>query len=62
MLGVYVPAGALWGGEDIAKMADSGSQNLVLMVLTCAGFVGKLSGLIVRMKKHPQSLKLVQCD
>eukprot|EP00656_Telonema_subtile_P030436 TRINITY_DN33405_c0_g1_i1.p1 TRINITY_DN33405_c0_g1~~TRINITY_DN33405_c0_g1_i1.p1 ORF type:complete len:257 (+),score=63.12 TRINITY_DN33405_c0_g1_i1:238-1008(+) len=40
--GVYVPAGALWGGEDIGKMADS----------------GKLSALIVRMKKHPVSLKL----
>ena len=25
--GVYVPAGALWGGEDIAKMADAGDSS-----------------------------------
>jgi len=40
--GVYVPAGALWGGGDISRMADTGS----------------LRSLTVRMKKHPDSLKL----
>ncbi|KAF8778102.1 putative L-aspartate dehydrogenase like protein [Argiope bruennichi] len=40
--GLYVPSGALWGGEDIRKMSDSGI----------------LQSLIVTMKKHPKSLKL----
>ena len=40
--GVYVPAGALWGAEDIKKMADRGT----------------LTGLTVTMKKHPASLKV----
>lgn len=40
--GLYVPAGALWGSADIARMADRGS----------------LGGLVVTMKKHPLSLKL----
>ncbi len=26
--GVYIPAGALWGGEDIRRMADSGSLKV----------------------------------
>jgi aspartate dehydrogenase len=40
--GLYIPSGALWAAEDIKKMADGGS----------------LKGLIITMKKHPQSLKL----
>jgi len=40
--GVYVPAGAFWGGEDIRKMSERGS----------------LKGLTVTMKKHPSSFKL----
>jgi len=40
--GVYVPAGAFWGGEDIRRMADRGT----------------LKGLCVTMRKHPDSLKL----
>ncbi|CAL4076173.1 unnamed protein product [Meganyctiphanes norvegica] len=40
--GLYVPAGAFWGGEDILKMADRGS----------------LKGLKVTMKKHPSCFKL----
>lgn len=40
--GLYVPAGALWGAADIARMADRGT----------------LRGLEVTMKKHPLSLKL----
>lgn len=40
--GLYVPAGALWGGADLSKMADRGS----------------LRSLTVTMKKHPLSLKL----
>lgn len=40
--GIYVPSGALWGADDIAKM----------------GSLGTLRGLTVTMKKHPQSLKL----
>ncbi|KAL5016345.1 hypothetical protein ScPMuIL_005934 [Solemya velum] len=39
---LYVPAGALWGGEDIKKMADTGS----------------LQGLKVTMTKHTTSFKL----
>ena len=40
--GLYVPSGALWGGEDIRKMADRGT----------------LKGVTVTMKKHPTSFKL----
>lgn len=41
--GLYIAAGALWGGQDIKKMND----------------LGLLRGLAVTMKKHPDSLKLV---
>ncbi|KAL4224172.1 hypothetical protein ACF0H5_017625 [Mactra antiquata] len=40
--GLYVPSGALWGGEDIRKMADRGT----------------LQALKVTMRKPPQSFKL----
>lgn len=39
---LYIPSGALWGGEDIMKMADRGT----------------LSGLKITMTKHPTSFKL----
>ena len=39
---LYVPAGALWGAADLAKM----------------GAAGTLKGLCVTMKKHPASLQL----
>ncbi len=38
----YIPSGALWGADDIKKMADGGS----------------LIGLCITMAKHPQCLKL----
>ncbi|XP_064392117.1 aspartate dehydrogenase domain-containing protein-like [Halichondria panicea] len=41
--GLYVPAGAFWGGQDIQKMANQGT----------------LKGLTVTMKKHPSAFKLV---
>ena len=40
--GLYVPTGALWGGEDIRRMAERGS----------------LTGLQVTMRFPPESLKL----
>ena len=40
--GLYIPAGALWGAEDIRKMAERGS----------------LASLTVTMRKHPDSFKL----
>ena len=40
--GLYVPSGALWGGEDIRRMAERGS----------------LRSLTVTMRKHPASFKL----
>lgn len=40
--GLYIPSGALWGADDIKKMADGGS----------------LIGLCITMAKHPQCLKL----
>lgn len=40
--GLYIPSGALWGGEDIRKMAD----------------MGTLQALKITMKKPPQSFKL----
>ncbi|KAM4013190.1 aspartate dehydrogenase domain-containing protein isoform 2-T2 [Anomaloglossus baeobatrachus] len=39
---LYIPSGALWGGEDIMKMADRGA----------------LTGLKITMTKHPKSFKL----
>lgn len=40
--GLYVAVGALWGAQDIQKMADGGT----------------LKGLKVTMKKHPSAFKL----
>ncbi|KAL9653925.1 hypothetical protein ABK040_014139 [Willaertia magna] len=40
--GCYIPSGALWGANDIAKM----------------GKLGTLQGLTITMKKHPSSMKL----
>ena len=40
--GVYIPSGALWGAADIQKLS----------------IAGNLKGLIITMKKHPNSLKL----
>jgi aspartate dehydrogenase len=39
---VYVPVGALWGGNDLARLAAH----------------GQLASLAITMKKHPASLKL----
>ncbi|XP_040189891.1 putative L-aspartate dehydrogenase isoform X2 [Rana temporaria] len=39
---LYIPSGALWGGEDIQRMADRGT----------------LKGLRITMTKHPDSLHL----
>lgn len=41
--GIYIPSGALWGGEDLKKLADS----------------NMLEGLKITMKKHPTSLKVL---
>jgi aspartate dehydrogenase len=43
--GIYVPAGALWGAQDIQKMAQQGS----------------IAELTITMAKHPSSLKLEGC-
>ena len=40
--GCYIPSGALWGAEDIEKMASRGT----------------LAKLTITMKKHPSSLKV----
>jgi aspartate dehydrogenase len=40
--GLYIPSGALWGAQDIEKMAK----------------LGDLKGLTITMKKHPSSLKV----
>jgi len=40
--GLYIPAGAFWGGEDIQKMSSRGT----------------LKALRVTMKKHPSAFKL----
>jgi len=40
--GLYIPVGALWGGEDVRRMADR----------------GKLQKLRVTMAKHPSCFKL----
>ncbi|KAM8844009.1 aspartate dehydrogenase domain-containing protein isoform 1-T1 [Spinachia spinachia] len=39
---LYVPSGALWGGQDIQRMSDSGS----------------LTALFIRMSKHPSCFRL----
>ncbi|KJE88448.1 aspartate dehydrogenase isoform 1 [Capsaspora owczarzaki ATCC 30864] len=41
--GLYIPAGALWGGNDIQKMADRNT----------------LQSLTITMKKHPLSFQLL---
>jgi len=41
--GLYVPAGAFWGGEDVRKMDERGT----------------LKALTVTMRKHPKSFKLI---
>ena len=42
--GLYVPAGALWGGHDIQKMADRGtlkvSWSCFISIACCAGCLG----------------------
>ncbi|XP_057374987.1 aspartate dehydrogenase domain-containing protein-like [Daphnia carinata] len=43
---VYVPSGALWGGEDIRRMALQGT----------------LKGLTITMAKHPSSFKLTDSE
>lgn len=40
----FIPSGALWGAQDIQKMAE----------------LGTLRGLTITMKKHPSSLKVVE--
>ncbi|XP_030847443.1 putative L-aspartate dehydrogenase [Strongylocentrotus purpuratus] len=40
--GLYIPSGALWGGQDIQKMADRGT----------------LQGLKITMTKHPDAFRL----
>ena len=40
--GCYIPAGALWGAQDLAKMSD----------------LGTLQSLTITMKKHPSGMKL----
>jgi aspartate dehydrogenase len=30
--GLYVPSGALWGGEDIRKMADRGTLKVTVII------------------------------
>ena len=32
--GLYVPSGALWGGEDIRKMADNGTLKVQADIIT----------------------------
>ncbi|XP_047427263.1 putative L-aspartate dehydrogenase [Mugil cephalus] len=39
---LYVPSGALWGGQDIQRLSDSGS----------------LKALFIRMSKHPSCFRL----
>uniref|UniRef100_A0A3Q1GFU3 Aspartate dehydrogenase domain-containing protein n=1 Tax=Acanthochromis polyacanthus TaxID=80966 RepID=A0A3Q1GFU3_9TELE len=39
---LYIPSGALWGGQDIQRMNDS----------------GKLKALFIRMSKHPSCFRL----
>ncbi|XP_072298704.1 aspartate dehydrogenase domain-containing protein [Eucyclogobius newberryi] len=41
---VYVPSGALWGGQDIQRLSDSGT----------------LKGLFIRMSKHPSCFRLTK--
>jgi predicted dinucleotide-utilizing enzyme len=43
--GLFVPSGALWGAQDIRKMAQNGS----------------LKGLSVTMKKHPSAFRVAEC-
>uniref|UniRef100_A0A8C5FPG8 Aspartate dehydrogenase domain-containing protein n=2 Tax=Gadus morhua TaxID=8049 RepID=A0A8C5FPG8_GADMO len=41
---LYIPSGALWGGQDIQRLNDSGA----------------LTGVFVRMSKHPSCFRLTE--
>ena len=64
--GLYVPAGALWGGHDVKKMADRGTLKVasILFLVYYSTILVVLElplsqGLRVTMKKHPSAFSRV---
>lgn len=67
---LYVPSGALWGGQDIQRMNDSGklkvtvqlcsneNSSFVLSVSTWMSTTLCFQGVFVRMSKHPSCFRL----
>lgn len=41
--GLYIPSGALWGAEDIKKMADRGTLQVYTFIIFHLSFVLRLN-------------------
>lgn len=64
---LYVPSGALWGGQDIQRMSDSGKLKVAVVVRDGPFLLSGLAwpdpllcfqGVFVRMSKHPSCFRL----
>lgn len=70
---LYVPSGALWGGQDIQRLNDSGALKVILsgvQIYAASGFtiyilrkwyifwLTRFQGLFIRMSKHPSCFRL----
>ncbi|XP_029441565.1 putative L-aspartate dehydrogenase isoform X2 [Rhinatrema bivittatum] len=56
---LYIPSGALWGGEDIQKMADRGTLKALKVTMTKHPDSFKLEGALVEHKERARSRRLV---
>ena len=61
--GVYIPVGALWGAEDIRRMADSGAlevtqRNTIKVSVSHILIICVLQALTITMTKHPASFRV----
>ena len=51
--GLYVPAGAFWGGEDVKKMADRNSLKVTFFCLLCFHYmIQGRKGTSINKKKY----------
>lgn len=54
--GLYIPAGAFWGAEDILKMADRGTLKVIVDLYTGTSNLNALY-LLVYFLRHQNVLK-----
>lgn len=62
LYGVYIPVGALWGAEDVRRLANSGTLEAgegfhELWSSTCV-LDTRFQGLCISMTKHPAAFRL----